>query len=123
MEREIDVLKAKGYQVEKLTLYQYRVECVLDLYPTRKRFHNIANQKRGQYPDPWRVKTKVLIDFVDAQIRDADEIFDAAIKSGELNDSPISSEPGQRRRWLNANNQPWFTKHAKETEDAQKGKL
>lgn len=99
------------------------MECVLDLYPTRKRFHNIANQKRGEYPDPWRVKTKVLIAFVDEQVKAADEILDAAIKNGQLDDLSGCKEPGQRRRWLNANNQPWFTKLAKETEDAQKGKL
>lgn len=114
MEREIKALKAKGYQVEELTPYQYRVECVLDLYPTRKRFHNISNQARGAYPFGYEKKAmQKLIVFVDEQVKAADAILDAAIKNGQLDDLSGCKEPGQRRRWLNANNQPWFTKHAK----------
>ncbi len=114
-DQEIQALHKRGYLVEKKTPYQFRIECVLDLYPTRKRFHNIANQQRGEYPYGFTKKSlQTLIEFVDAQIKAADEILDRAIHSGQLDELRGISDPGQRRKWLNANNEPWFTKIAKQ---------
>lgn len=113
-DQEIEALHKRGYQVEKKTPYQFRIECVLDLYPKRKRYHNIANQERGEYPFGFGKKSlQALTAFVDAQIKAADEILDHAIRDGQL-DELKGTEPGQRRKWLNANNEPWFTKIAKQ---------
>lgn len=113
-DQEIEALHKRGYQVKQLTPYQFRIECVIDLYPKRRRFHNIANQKRGGYPFYPVVKLEKLLAFVDEQIKAADEILDRAIKSGQLDELSGCSEPGERRRWLNENNQPWFVKFSKQ---------
>lgn len=113
-DQEIEALHKRGYLIEKKTPYQFRVECVLDLYPKRKRFHNIANQERGEYPFGFNKKAlHRLIVFVDAQIKAADEVLDHAIRNGELGELK-GTEPGQRRQWLNTHNEPWFTKIAKQ---------
>lgn len=46
---EITRLAQKGFLVVKITDYQYRINAILDIYPTNKKFHNIATGKRGKY--------------------------------------------------------------------------
>jgi hypothetical protein len=61
---EIEILQKRGYQVHELTPYQFRVESILDLYPKRRRYHNITTQERGHYPP-----AKDLPAFVEAQVK------------------------------------------------------
>jgi hypothetical protein len=61
---EIKLLKNDGHEVEKLTPYQYRIDRTLDLYPKRRKFHNIATQSRGQYP----LREDELRQFVASQV-------------------------------------------------------
>lgn len=48
------LLNLKGkYRIVQLTPYHFRINGVLDIYPTNGRFHNIKTGKRG--PIPWKV--------------------------------------------------------------------
>jgi len=38
-----------GYEIAIITDYQYRVNGILDLFPTSRKYHNIKTQKRGHY--------------------------------------------------------------------------
>jgi len=108
---EIKDLKKRGYLVEQLTPYQFRVECILDLYPTRKRFHNIATQERGEYPVN---KLNVLTAFIDAHVAKADAILDEAIAAGKEDVSFLSQDGSKtRRRWLGENNPGWWTRYSR----------
>lgn len=42
-------LEEFGYKVEKKTEYQFRINGVLDVYPTNARFHDLATGKRGSF--------------------------------------------------------------------------
>jgi hypothetical protein len=44
---EIQSLSEVGYDVKKLTDYQYRINGVFDLYPIHNRWHNLKTNKRG----------------------------------------------------------------------------
>ena len=46
-QKEIEDLVKLGYNVKKLTEYQYRVNDTFDLYPIHNRWHNLKNNKRG----------------------------------------------------------------------------
>lgn len=46
---EIMSLKDHGFMVEEKTVYQYRINNAVDVYPIHGRFHNIKNNKRGNY--------------------------------------------------------------------------
>lgn len=48
----IEALQSHGFAVRKLTDCQYRVNDVLDLFPTNRRYHYIPTNKRGSYRDP-----------------------------------------------------------------------
>ncbi len=39
----------EGFTVKKLTDYQYRVNEVLDIYPTNAKYHDIKRNKRGSF--------------------------------------------------------------------------
>lgn len=112
-DREVEALHRKGYQIEQLTPYQFRVECVLDLYPRRRRFHNIANQARGEYPYRFCGPVKELAAFVDEQVKAADAILDKAIASGQLDVTGAGDGQRERRKWLSDNNPIWWTKYTK----------
>ena len=103
-DREIEALNKRGYLVEQKTQWQFRIESVLDLYPRHRRFHNIANQSRGEYP-----RLEKLVEFVDAQVAIADRILDEAINRGQLNELR-GHDRGTRKSWLK-DHQPWFTKY------------
>lgn len=38
-----------GYRVKQLTEYHFRINHVLDIYPTQRRWHNLKTRKRGGY--------------------------------------------------------------------------
>ena len=44
-------LREKGYDVRKFTDYQYRVNGVVDLYPTHNLFHDLKTGVRNNYQD------------------------------------------------------------------------
>ncbi len=45
-----------GLKIEELTPYQFRIDGDLDIYPTRRKWHDISMNTRGTYTD--------LVDFV-----------------------------------------------------------
>ncbi len=47
-QKEIEAL-SEQCEVKKLTEFQYRINGVLDLYPTHNLFHHITKNKRGNY--------------------------------------------------------------------------
>lgn len=49
-------LKEDGFEIQSFTLYHFRVNGVLDIFPTSKKFHDIKADKRGRYKD--------VLDFV-----------------------------------------------------------
>jgi len=46
-QKEIEDLASLGYEVKKLTEYQYRVNDLYDLYPIHNRWHHLKTNKRG----------------------------------------------------------------------------
>lgn len=44
-------LEGLGFQVQPLTEYHFRINGVLDLFPTNRRFHNLRTGQRGSYND------------------------------------------------------------------------
>lgn len=58
-QEEIEAVKDK-YNVVKLTSWQYRINGMLDLFPIHKRFHNIKNNKRGNY--------KTVLEIINQQL-------------------------------------------------------
>lgn len=53
--KEIETLSMAGFKVERLTEFQFRIDGVLDLFPTGRRWHNIKTGKRGTYDIAIRV--------------------------------------------------------------------
>ncbi len=96
-------LKAKGYQVERLTQWQYRIECVFDLYIVRFRFHNIANGQRGNWSG---LNEYHLCKLIDKHVAIADSILDAEIKAGRI--TPDGEVVGVRNR--DVDSAIWWTK-------------
>jgi len=56
----IEALRALGWDVERITEYQFRVNKTLDLYPTRRRFHHIPTGRRGFYRQPLEIVYRFL---------------------------------------------------------------
>ena len=46
---EIMNLESHGFIVKEKTPYQFRINDVVDVYPTHRRFHVIKSGKRGNY--------------------------------------------------------------------------
>lgn len=46
---EILNLKTQGYDVRKLSDYQYRINEQIDLYPIHRNYHHIKKNRRGAY--------------------------------------------------------------------------
>lgn len=46
---DILALQHHGYLVNRLTAYQYRIDGVLDLFPTSTRYHHLPTNRRGGY--------------------------------------------------------------------------
>ncbi len=57
---EILKLAEHGYTVKKLTDYQFRVNDRLDLYPTRRRYHDTKTHRRGAYRTPLAIAERIL---------------------------------------------------------------
>lgn len=53
MQKKIDELEGKGFTLEWITPYQCRVNHVLDLYPTNRKFHNLMTGERGMFADAY----------------------------------------------------------------------
>jgi hypothetical protein len=47
--KQILSLRDKGYQVEKKTPYQYRINNTLDIFPIHNLYHDIRLNKRGGF--------------------------------------------------------------------------
>lgn len=60
---EIKAIRKAGHDVRELTPYQFRINHVLDLYPKRRKFHNIKTQERGHFP----TDAKRLLAFIEKQ--------------------------------------------------------
>jgi hypothetical protein len=46
---EIEQLKSLGYQIKKFTDYHYRINDILDVWPSKRKFHSIPTDERGNY--------------------------------------------------------------------------
>lgn len=46
-QREIEALAEQGFEIKRLTEWQYRVNNCLDLYPIHNRWHDIKKNRRG----------------------------------------------------------------------------
>lgn len=46
-QEEIESLSEKGYEVKRLTAYQYRIDGRIDLYPIHNRWHDLKTGRRG----------------------------------------------------------------------------
>lgn len=53
-------LTQDGFKVQQLTDYHYRVDGRLDLFPIRRRYHDIRTGRRGGYQDPKQVAERIL---------------------------------------------------------------
>lgn len=42
-------LRKRGWQVREITPFQFRINDVLDLYPTNRRWHHLKTNRRGGY--------------------------------------------------------------------------
>ena len=51
-ENVLDQLIKRGHIVKQMSLYQFRVDDVLDVYPSNKRWHDIVNNRRGDLRVP-----------------------------------------------------------------------
>jgi hypothetical protein len=47
----IGKLKRRGYEVQELTPYQFRINGLVDLYPIHNRWHNLHTGERGGAKD------------------------------------------------------------------------
>lgn len=57
---EILLLSEDGFSVKKLTVYHYRVNGRLDLFPTRQRWHDIKQNRRGWYSSAHAIASRIL---------------------------------------------------------------
>lgn len=46
-----EINQSKGFEIEWLTPYQCRVNGMLDLYPTGRKYHNLMTGMRGIFVD------------------------------------------------------------------------
>lgn len=47
--RSLGQLRREGYEIRKITPYQWRINEVLDCFPTSDRYHLIPRDERGDY--------------------------------------------------------------------------
>lgn len=59
LESELNVLREK-FEVKEFTSYHYRVNGVLDIFPTNRYYHDIKKNKRGDYRNMVEFVTKFL---------------------------------------------------------------
>ncbi|HNX02159.1 MAG TPA: hypothetical protein PLE33_05945 [Candidatus Cloacimonas sp.] len=58
---QIIALSKYGYDVKELTPYQFRINGILDIYPTRNKYHFLPMNKRGEIDKPYRQFLKQFI--------------------------------------------------------------
>lgn len=58
------------FKVKKLTDYQFRINGLIDLYPTNRRFFHLKKKTRGNYPDT----LKELIKFLEISTIEGKEV-------------------------------------------------
>jgi hypothetical protein len=46
-ESVFDDLIKRGHTIKQMSLYKFRIDDVLDVYPSNKRWHDIKNNRRG----------------------------------------------------------------------------
>jgi hypothetical protein len=102
-EQTMKALERRGYKVEKLTPYQYRIECVFDLYVIRFRWHNIANNTRGSWHG---LNEQQLTNLIDQQVAIADAILDREIAAGRITEECEPVAVGKR----DVDSAIWWTK-------------
>jgi len=87
-------LQNNGHHVEQKTEYHFRIDYLLDVWPTHNRFHNIKTGKRGGY------KSNHLPKMVKQQMREAHDVmvrrYDNSTRSGG-NSLDIREDKGRRR--------------------------
>jgi hypothetical protein len=47
--KELDTAKKAGFRIEEMTPYQFRINGRLDIYPIRRRYHDVKRDARGTY--------------------------------------------------------------------------
>jgi len=97
-EQIMKALERRGYEVKRLSHYQYRLECVFDLYTVRFRWHNIANNTRGSWHG---MNENQLCELINQQVAIADAILDRMIAAGEITEDgePIAVYGGKSDLW------------------------
>jgi hypothetical protein len=115
-----DQLRKRGYEIKELSKTHYRVEAVLDLYPVRCRWHNIATGKRGDWIHLRREPD--MVKFIDQQVALADAILDKAIADGKFVDEPekkkladtyVCNPISGQRRFLKPGDGPWWARESR----------
>jgi len=46
-DKAVRSLKRAGFEVKRMSEYQYRINDCLDIYPSNKRFHDLRTKERG----------------------------------------------------------------------------
>lgn len=57
---EIEALRGKGFTVQRMSDYQFRIDGALDLYPIHRRYHHFESRKRGDYKNPLTVAVRFI---------------------------------------------------------------
>lgn len=58
--KNILALIGQGFAVEQLTPFHFRVNGMLDLFPTRKLYHDLRTNTRGEYVKALDIVQKVI---------------------------------------------------------------
>lgn len=53
-------LNHRGVHVLRVTDYQFRVNEILDIYPTNKKYHVLETGERGEYQDIYDLVKRVI---------------------------------------------------------------
>lgn len=116
--RLFEQLRKRGYEIKQLSPTHFRVEAVLDLYPVRCRWHNIATSRRGDWIQHRREPD--MVKFIDDQVAQADKILDKAIAEGKFQeeicrmDQPEPQQRtlalGEKKRFLREKDKPFWAR-------------
>ena len=78
----------RGHTIKQMSLYQFRVDDVLDIYPSNKRWHDIKNNRRGDL----RVSFHNIANYVEMRLNRIKE-KPLAGKSGVIGFNHVESTP------------------------------
>lgn len=70
-----DQLIKRGHQIKQMSPYQFRVDDVLDVYPSNKRWHDIKNNRRGDL----RVSWHNIANYIELRINKINENATASV--------------------------------------------